>query len=175
MSTETPTPTPTPAPAPKPAPPTTDPITPPATPAQEPTDWKVEATKWEKRAKENFDKAQAHDALVESQKTEEQKRVDENAALRATVKGYETKEQIATWKAKVSTETGVPVAALSGSTLEALQAHAAILKPLIEKAGPPEDDGKPHVPYRDLSKVLADAPNPSPGMGTLRAAYATKQ
>lgn len=103
--------------------------------------------------------------------TDAEKAAARLAELESTVKGYETKEQIATWKAEVAEATGVPAAALSGSTLEDLQAHAEILKPLIAKAEP-SDDGKPHIPYRDLSKVLADAPTPSPGLGTLRAAYA---
>lgn len=143
-------------------------------PAQE-TNWKAEAEKWESRSKANFDKATRFDALEEAAKTDAQKLTDRATTAEAKVTEFEAAAQVATWKAEVSTETGVPAEALSGSTLEALQAHAAILKPLITKAEPLPDDGKPHIPYRDLSKVLADAPNPSPGMGTLRAAYATKQ
>lgn len=172
MSTEAPTPTP-PAPAPTPtAPPA--PAAPPAPPAQE-IDWTAESRKWEARAKENKTAADELAALKAAQMTDTEKATARTAALEAEVKGFKAEKQIAAWKTTVSTETGVPVAALAGSTLEALQAHAAILKPLITKAEPPTDDGKPHVPYRDLSKVLADGPNPSPGMGTLRAAYATKQ
>ena len=173
MSTENPTPTP-PAPAQTPtAPPA--PATPPAPPAQE-TDWKAESRKWEAQSKANKTAADELTALKAAQMTDTEKATARTAELEAKVKGYETAAQIATWKDEVSTESGVPVAALSGSTLEALQAHAAILKPLITKAEPiVVDDGKPHVPYRDLAKVLADAPNPRPGMDTLRAAYATKQ
>ncbi|MGV8972905.1 MAG: hypothetical protein ACOH10_11335 [Rhodoglobus sp.] len=178
MSTETPAPTPT-APAPTgmgpftSAPPAPTPAAPPA-PAQE-TDWKAEARKHEARAKEYKGAADELTALKAAQMTDSDKAAARLAELESENLGYKTSAQIATWKADVSTETGVPIAALSGSTLEALQAHAAILKPLITKAEPPVDDGKPHVPYRDLSKVLADAPNPLPGIGTLRAAYAAKQ
>ncbi|BDZ40816.1 hypothetical protein GCM10025865_01150 [Paraoerskovia sediminicola] len=140
-------------------------------PAQE-TDWKAEARKWETRAKENKTAAEKLAEIEEASKTEAQKNADALAAAQARVKEFETREQIAAWKAEVSKETGVPATALAGSTLEELQAHAEVLKPLITKSAEPSDDGKPHVPYRELSRVVADAPAPSPGVGTLRAAYA---
>ena len=133
MSIETPAPTATPA---------TPPATPPA-PAQE-TDWKAEARKWEQRAKEykpGHDKAAELEAAA---LTDAQRLTARADAAEAKVTAFEAREQIATWKAEVSTETGVPAAALSGSTLEDLQAHAAILKPLITPT-----DGRPRAlaPY----------------------------
>lgn len=102
------------------------------TPAQEP-DWKAEARKWEKRAKENSDAAQRLAEIEEANKTEAQKQAERLAELESQVAGYQTREQIAEWKTEVSTETGVPADVLSGSTKEELEAHAAKLKPLIEQ------------------------------------------
>ena len=54
--------------------------------------------------------------------------------LEAQVAAYEAKEQQAEWKAQVSAKTGIPAEALRGSTLEEIQAHADILKPLVHPA-----------------------------------------
>lgn len=146
MSTETPAPPAQPqappttgAPAPTPAAPTP---TPP--PAQE-TDWKAESRKWEDRAKENKTAADELAALKAAQMTESEKAAARLAELETTVKGYQTKEQISTWKTEVSEATGVPAAALAGSTLEEIQAHAETLKPLITPAPTPFQAG-PTVP-----------------------------
>jgi hypothetical protein len=118
----------------KPGPPATEP---PASgagqpPAQEdPTDWKAEARKWEARAKENRD---AVDKLAEREKaelTEVERARREAEEAKAEAAKYRQRDQIAQWKAEVSTATGVPAGALAGSTLEELQAHAEVLKPLI--------------------------------------------
>jgi hypothetical protein len=136
MSIETPAPVPTaPAtPAPTPAPPAA--ATPPPAPAQEPTDWTAEARKWEARAKENKTAADELAALKAAQMTEAEKAAARTAELEAKVKGFETKEQVAAWKKQVADTTGVPAAALAGSTLEEIQAHAETLKPLIASAPP---------------------------------------
>src|SRR5690606_1092029 len=75
--------------------------------------------------------------IEEASKTEAQKQAEHVAALEAKVREYETREQIAAWKAEVSEATGVPAAALAGSTREEIEAHAATLKPLIEAAQQP--------------------------------------
>jgi hypothetical protein len=141
---EAPAPTPTPAPpaegTPTPTPPT------PEAPAQEPTDWKAEARKWETRAKENKSAAEKLAEFEESQKTEAQKLSDRAAAAEAKAAEYEKREQVAAWKADVSKETGVPAGALSGTTLEEIQAHAEILKPLITQAPTDNTPLAPHVP-----------------------------
>lgn len=130
--------------APAPTPPT-------PAPAQE-TNWKAEAEKWESRSKANFDKATRFDALEEASKTEAQKLADRATAAEAKVTAFEAREQVAAWKATVSTETGVPVAALAGSTLEDLQAHAAVLKTLITN---PQAPRGPLVPTEGTG---SDAP-----------------
>lgn len=115
--------------------PVTDPSTtiePPAeTPPAQETDWKAEARKWEARAKENSDAAAKLAALEDEQKTEAQKQADALARAQARIAEYEARDQVAAWKAEVSKETGVPADALAGSTREEIEAHAAVLKPLI--------------------------------------------
>lgn len=161
-----------PAPAPAPAPADAAPAPAPEPPAQE-TDWRAEARKWETRAKENKSAAEKLAELEESQKTEAQKLADRAAKAEAKAAEYERKEQVAAWKAEVEKTSGVPAAALAGSTLEEITAHAETLKPLIAKpAEPPTDDGKPHIPYRELSKAQAEAPAPTSASERLRAAYA---
>ena len=108
-----------------------------AAPAQE-VDWKAEARKWEQRAKENKTAAERLAEIEEASKTEAQKQAERLAEYEAKVKEYETREQIAAWKAEVSRETGVPAAVLAGSTKEELQAHAETLKPLIAQAETPQ-------------------------------------
>jgi hypothetical protein len=41
--------------------------------APDATDWKAEASKWERRSRENADKAKAHDELQEQSKSELQR------------------------------------------------------------------------------------------------------
>ena len=124
------------------APPTTEATTPPTAaqetpPAQDGTDWKSEARKWEERAKANKDAADQLAALEEANKTEAEKQADLIATLKAKVEDFETRDQIAKWKADVAESTGVPANALAGSSLEEIQAHAETLKPLI--AQPPNE------------------------------------
>lgn len=99
-------------------------------PAQE-TDWKAEARKWEARSKENASAASKLVEIENASKTDAQKLTDRASAAEAKVTAFEARDQVAAWATEVSKETGVPAAALAGSTLEALQAHAAVLKPLI--------------------------------------------
>jgi hypothetical protein len=140
---EAPAPTPTPAP-PAEGTPTPTPTAPPA-PAKE-TDWKAEARKWEDRAKENKTAAEKLAAFEESQKTEAQKLADRATAAEIERDALKAEKQVAGWKADVSKETGVPAAALAGSTLEEIQAHAETLKPLITQAQEPHAPLAPHVP-----------------------------
>lgn len=66
--------------------PTTEEPTPdPEPPAQEP-DWKAEARKWEKRAKDNSDAAARLQKLEDAQKTEQEKLTEQLEAERATAR-----------------------------------------------------------------------------------------
>lgn len=156
---EAPAPTPTPAPpttgtpAPTPTPPPTE------APAQEPTDWVAEARKWEARAKENKTAAEKLAALEESQKTEAQKLADRATAAEAERDALKSEKQVAAWKTDVAKATGVPAAALAGSNLEEIQAHAELLKPLI--AAPSTEDPTPLAPH-----VPSEGTPPSGGVAT---------
>lgn len=153
MST-TPTETPASTEAVKPADPN-NPAPAPVAPAA--TDWKVEARKWEARAKENADAAKRLAEIEEASKTEAQKQAEALAAAEAKVKEYETREQIAAWKAEVAEASGVPAVALAGSTKEEIEAHAATLKPLIGQATPTTDPPPAVVPT--VGKTPGTTPN----------------
>lgn len=167
-------------PAPAPADPATSPT--PEPPAQE-TDWKAKyeetlahSRKWEERAKENKSAAEKLAELERANETEVERIKREAEEAKAERDALKAEKQIAEWKAEVEKTSGVPAAALAGSTLEEIQAHAETLKPLIAKpADPPKDDGKPHIPYRELSKPQAEAPAPTTASGRLRAAYANAE
>lgn len=162
MSTETPTEIPKPE-APKPTALESKPAE--TAPAQE-TDWKAEARKWEDRAKANKEAADRLAAFEESQKTEAQKQADALAEAQSKVKEYETREQVSAWKSEVATATGIPAAALAGSTKEEIEAHAETLKSLI-----PKKPGGPVVPG------AGDTPSPKPAddeRGFLRDLFGDK-
>ena len=99
-------------------------------PAQE-TDWKAEARKWEERAKANKGAADRLAEIEEASKTEAQKAAERLAAAEAKVAEFEQREQVAKWKDEVAKATGVPAAALAGSSKDEIEAHAETLKPLI--------------------------------------------
>lgn len=76
-------------------------------------------------------KAAQFDDLEEAKKTELEKVQAKLAKAEAKVADFEHAAQLATWKAQVAEETGVPASVLAGSTLEELQAHAELLSPLL--------------------------------------------
>lgn len=99
--------------------------------------WKAEARKWQAQSVANKTAADELAALKAAQMTETEKAAARLAELESTVKGYQTKEQVAAWKADVAKTSGVPVAALAGSSLEEIQAHADVLKSLITSPAEP--------------------------------------
>ena len=86
------------------------------------------------QAKANKAAADELEKLKESQMSEADKAAKRTQELEAQVAAYKAKEQQAEWKAQVSAKTGIPAEALRGSTLEEIQAHADILKPLVHPA-----------------------------------------
>lgn len=131
------------------------------------TDWKAQSRKWERLAKENKAAAEKLAELEESQKTEDQKRAERLAELESEIAAYRTKEQIAEWAKDVADETGVPASALRGSTREELEAHAKELQSLISKKPKPTSPALARANQGDGPQVTT-----SPGLGTLKAAYA---
>lgn len=124
------------------------------------TDWKAEAEKlkaesrkWESRAKDNAKAAQRLAEFEEAQKTELQKAAERAEKAEKQLQQLESERQIAGWKAEVADATGIPVAALRGSTREELQAHADELKPLLDQSrrGPyvPTPGDMPTTPASD--------------------------
>ena len=116
-----------------------------AAPAEEPTDWKAEARKWESRAKENKTAADKLAEIEEASKTETQKAIERAEKAEKALAKRENDDALTAARAEVSKATGVPAAALRGTTKEELEAHAAELAPLI---APPEKKGAlgPYVP-----------------------------
>lgn len=106
----------------------------PEQPAPETTDWKSEARKWEARAKSNSDAAKRLEDIENQSKTELQKAAERAEAAERRIQEFESAQQVAKWKSEVSKDTGIPVEALSGSSLEDIAAHAAVLQPLIKPA-----------------------------------------
>lgn len=119
-----------------------------------------EAAKYRTEAKENAAAAKRLAEIEEASKSEAQKAAERLAALEDQVKTYETREQVANWKAAVSQETGVPAAVLAGASLEEIQAHAETLKPLINTATqPPTASPVPTItqtPGRPVNLPLKD-------------------
>ncbi|WP_419704980.1 hypothetical protein [Promicromonospora sp. NFX87] len=110
-------------------------------------------------------KAEKLAEIEASQLSEAEKTAARIAALEAENQGFKTKEQVSGWKKQVSEETGVPAAALKGSSLEELQAHAEALKPLIAAAAPPEPPAPPAGPT-----VPGEGGTPPAGVAQLTAA-----
>ena len=103
-----------------------DPVEPQGGGGEPVTDWKAEARKWERRSKENADKAKAYDELQE-QAASYKRQVDE---LNAKV------ERDAA-RAKVAKDTGVPAELVAGDDEESMRVFAeAVAKWGKPPAGP---------------------------------------
>lgn len=114
--------------------------------------WKAQARKHERNARANKAKADANaEAAAELQKLKDadltdvekaKKRADE---LEKELSAYKAKDEVAGWVREVSKATGVPEAALHGSTLEEVEACAESLKEFFpSKTGAPVvNTGKP--------------------------------
>lgn len=104
-------------------------------------DWKAEARKWESRAKENLAAARSNETaaqrlaeIEEASKSELEKALARAEQAESRIQAFESEKQIKQWKDEVAEATGVPAAALSGSTREEIEAHASVLKPFIQDA-----------------------------------------
>jgi hypothetical protein len=92
--------------------------------AGEATDWKAEARKWEKRSKENAEKAMAYDELQAQSKTDLQKAREQAAAYKKQVDELNAKAEQQRARAKVSEETGVPADLIMGADEDEMRAFA---------------------------------------------------
>jgi hypothetical protein len=149
--------------APAPQPPTPAPA--PAVPAAEP-DWKAEAKKWEDRAKANFEKAQAHDAYVESQKTEAQKLADRATTAEQTA----ATAQAEAMRWRIAAKNGISdedaEVFLTGTTEEQLTRQAERLVALRAPAGQPQA-GAATTGHRTPVEALRPGALPNPPEPTL--------
>lgn len=99
-------------------------------------------------------KAAQFDELEEAKKTELEKVQAKLAKAEAKVADFEHAAQLATWKAQVAEETGVPASILAGSTLEELKAHAELLSPLLasnQESKPPRTIVREREPSTPLA------------------------
>ena len=111
----------------------------PEAPESQEVDWKAEARKHERRAKENLAAAKANEdaakrlaEIEEAQKTEAQKAQDALSKAQQELAA----ERTARVRAEVAAAKGVPASLLTGSTQEELEASAA---DLIEFKGVPAE------------------------------------
>ena len=117
-------------------------------------DWKAEARKWEKRAKQNSDAAARLQELEDAQKTEQEKLTEK---LSATEKRAADAELRAA-RLEVATEKGLPkssVKFLTGTTPEELEESADELLSLISP-----DDDEPSGPSRRPRERLKPGASP---------------
>lgn len=93
-------------------------------------------------------KATRLDELEESQKTELEKANGRAAKAEAKLKEFEHAADVQQWKAQVSEETGVPVKALAGNSLEEIQAHGKVLAEIMGQNSSQQEQGAPrtHLP-----------------------------
>lgn len=147
--------------------PATDPVTPEAKPDDKPAEGK---TFDEAYVRQLRDEAAGYrtklKAIEDAKKTDEQKKDELIAELQGRVTGYESEKQVGKWKSEVADATGIPAAALAGSTKEEIEAHAETLKSLI-----PKKPGGPVVPG------AGDTPSPKPAddeRGFLRDLFGDK-
>lgn len=144
----------------------------PAEPAQETTDWKAESRKWESRAKENTAAAQRLAEIEEEKKTDEQKVTDRIAAAEKRAADLETQ----VIRAEVAAAKGIPAELLHGGTKEQLEAEADALIAFKGIAPEPKPEKQTYfVPDEGGIPALGKQDNISPGMGSLRAAYAQEK
>ncbi|MDY2626154.1 MAG: hypothetical protein SOV74_07565 [Coriobacteriales bacterium] len=93
-------------------------------PAEPETDWKAEARKWERRSKENAEKAKAYDELQEQSKTELQKAREQAAAYKRQVDDLNAKAEADAARAKVARDTGVPAELIAGDDEDSMRQFA---------------------------------------------------
>jgi hypothetical protein len=77
-------------------------------------------------------KAAEFDKVAEANKTELQKALERAEAAEKKAAEFEAKQQHAKWAEEITKDSGVPAAALRGSTREELEEHFKVLKDLVK-------------------------------------------
>lgn len=138
-----------------------------AAPAQDATDWKAEARKWEKLAKDNSNAAKRLTEIEEASKTELQKAQERADAAEKRVAEFESRDQRAKWAADIVKDSKVPASALRGATEDELKAHFEELKALIPAEEAPKPKPGAVGPY-----VPTEGSNPTGTLGGPRQEFA---
>lgn len=97
------------------------------------TDWKAQARKWEKRAKENNAAADELAKLKEAQMTELEKATARADKTEKELKALKAKLEKDTLKSKIAQELSVPASLISGDTEDDMRSWA---QSLVEYARP---------------------------------------
>lgn len=92
------------------------------------TDWKAEARKWEKRAKENADKAKKFEEYEEANKSEFEKLTERNKKLEEELSGIKSREERNKLAQEISKDTGVPADLIVGTTEDEMREFAEKIK-----------------------------------------------
>lgn len=135
---------------------------------QEPqTDWKAEARKWEKRAKENREKAEAYDGLRERSEADLEKAREAAKSYKEQLDALSAKAEMDALKAKVSKATGVPAELIAGDDEDSMRGFAEAVARFAKPPAAPKasgagrfaadagDDGK--AAYRELASRVFGA------------------
>ena len=126
------------------------------------TDWKAEARKWEKRAKDSREAAEKWSEYEKSLKPEQERLAEELAIARSEAESART----ALLRHEVAAEKGVPADAvklLVGSTREELEEAADVLLALVAEQVKPKtprpdsNQGKPAVGNMSTKDAFAAA------------------
>ena len=134
------------------------------------TDWRAEARKWEKRAKQSLADAQANEdaakrlaAIEDAKKSDEQKWQERIEKLENELTGTRRDAEKARIQARYSISDEDAALFLTATDTDQLEAQAKALAEHVtkqKKNGPtaPEQKGKPNEggsdPYRDLARAV---------------------
>lgn len=116
--------------------------------------------------KTRADAAESEKSALEKARDKAEARASE---AETKVTGFEAKEQLSTWRTEVAKATGVHADVLRGSTKEELEAHAAVLKPLLTAQEAPviptqgDSPNKPAVTDAEERAAVRSLFNPGEG------------
>lgn len=122
--------------------------------------WKAESRKWESRAKENKAQIDALQKQLEESQTHASQLETQVTELNEKVTGFEQEKELAALIKDVAKAKGVPAEALKGTTEDELNAHADVLKTILQPSAPVIDgqakspDETPVDPMREFARNL---------------------
>lgn len=121
-------------------------------------------------------KAEKFDAAEAANQSELEKATKRAEEAEAKVTAHEAARQVDEWKKDVSKDRPDLRDLLTASTEADLRTqYDALAARIPAPTADAVDDGKPHIPYRELSKAQAEAPEPMSASARIRAAYASSE